>query len=82
MTKIQMEKKLAFLKAMHKVIVEMGDEEAYMEWIELVPDCATGEDLKEIVKDIELLVQTENLFWKIMKRYGEPKDYINLAKYI
>lgn len=72
------ERKLEALKSMHNIVCLFNDEEAYMRWINLVPDEATEEDLREIAeyegddadKD-EFYDEIVKLFFRLCKDYGE-----------
>ncbi len=58
-------------KAMHTIVRNLNDENAYMRWIELVPDEATEEDLVDIADDDELFDEACGLFTRLVARYGK-----------
>ena len=64
------------LKAMHKLMCVMNDEQAYMEWICIVPDGADNYDLQEIADDDEIFSDCCIAFRDIMKRYGKYHFFI------
>lgn len=77
MTKVKnVAERYEILKAMHKLICSMNDESAYCEWIYLVPDEATTEDLWDIAEDVESFKDSCVLFRDIMKQYGASGFFI------
>jgi thioredoxin-like negative regulator of GroEL len=62
--------KYEVLKAMNRIMVRMNDMRAYDEWILVVPDEASDEDLMRIAEDVELYAEAEALFFRICNRYG------------
>ena len=51
------------LKDMHQYIIEIGDEEIYIDWVTLaVPDEPTEEDFESIAEDDETWIKTCELF--------------------
>ena len=59
-----------FIKQMHNYIgFHINDEDAYGEWIQLVPDKPDEEDFTFIANDEELWVSVCTLFGKLVKRY-------------
>lgn len=58
------------LKQMHEYVrLHIDDEEAYMDWIVLVPDEPDEEDFENIAEDEELWKCCCILFGKIIRRY-------------
>lgn len=54
------------LIAMHNAVINMGDEELYMDWITLgVPDESTLQDFYDIAEDIEAYNECKSLFKKL-----------------
>jgi hypothetical protein len=77
MTKVNnVAERYEILKAMHKLVCSMNDESAYYEWINLVPDEASREDLWEVAEDVELFKDSCELFRWIMKYYGASGFFI------
>lgn len=51
------------LKDMHQYIIEIGDEDIYIDWVTLaVPDEPTEEDFESIAEDDEMWIKTCELF--------------------
>lgn len=48
-----------------------NDEDAWMNWIMVVPDEATEEDIMDIAEDDELFNDVCMLFGRLIKRYGD-----------
>lgn len=63
------------LSAMNEVIRCLNNEEAYMDWINWVPDEATTEDLTYIAQSEEDMEDCERIFIKIINKYGEDGFY-------
>lgn len=61
--------RLDLIRGMNALIISMNNEEAYMSWINLVPDQATDADLEEIAEDDELFDDAVKLFCKLFKCY-------------
>lgn len=61
------------VQAMHHLVYSLNDENAYFAWIELVPDCPTGEDLMSVACDDELFEQTVKMFRHLFLHYA-PKS--------
>ena len=65
------------LKAMHRLVLAMNDEEAYMAWVYCIPDGADDAELEDIGVDLRLLerafssahVGLESSFEKLMDTY-------------
>ena len=59
-----------FVEDMHEYIrTRIGDENAYMSWICLVPDEPSHEDFVDIASDDELWTDTCVLFGKLTRKY-------------
>lgn len=58
------------LKAMHDLMCEANDEYIYMAWINLMPDCPSDEDIKDIALDDELYNECFDLFVKLIAKDG------------
>lgn len=70
-----------FVRSMNNIMVHMNDEEAYMKWIQVVPDGATQEDFEAIADDEELFDSTVYLFKDLMERYMKNGIYIGKTCY-
>ena len=58
------------LKAMHDLMCEANDEYIYMAWINLMPDCPSNEDIKDIALDDEMYNECFDLFVKLIAKDG------------
>lgn len=58
------------LKAMHTLMAESNDEEIYMSWIYLMPDCPTEDDFVDIAMSDELYADCCTLFVKLISDDG------------
>lgn len=58
------------LKAMHELMCEANDEEIYITWIYLVPDCPSEEDFDYIAMDDSLYNEVFDLFVKLIAKNG------------
>lgn len=54
---------------LHSIMICMNDENAYMEWIEMVPDQPTREDFEDIAQDNEFFNEILEDFIKIFNEY-------------
>lgn len=70
-----------FVRSMNDIMVHMNDENAYMKWIQVVPDGATQDDFEAIADDEELFDETVYLFKDIMKQYMKNGIYIGKTCY-
>ena len=61
--------KVTFLKVLNELILATTDEDIIDSWLQVVPDQADEEDLKEIAEDEQLFI------------YAVTK-FLNLAKYL
>lgn len=71
-----MKERVRVLKAMHTLMLAMNDEQAYLSWILLVPDCSTVEDFNEIAEDDEYFRDCVNLFRKLWETYNDSGIYV------
>ena len=58
------------LKAMHDLMCEANDENIYMTWIYLMPDCPSEEDFEYIAIDDEQYNKCFDLFIKLIAKNG------------
>ena len=58
------------LKAMHSLMCEANDENIYMSWIYIMPDCATEEDFESIAIDDEQYNECFDAFVRLIKKEG------------
>lgn len=58
------------LKAMHTLMLEANDENIYMSWIYLMPDCPSEEDFESIALDDEQYNECFDKFVKLIAREG------------
>lgn len=58
------------LKAMHDLMCNANDENIYMTWIHLVPDCPSEEDFSDIALDDKLYNECFDLFVKLIAKKG------------
>ena len=58
------------LKAMHQLMLEANDENIYMTWIYLMPDCPSKEDFESIAIDDEQYNECFDLFVKLIVKDG------------
>lgn len=65
------------VKAMHEIVCAMNNEQAYFQWIYIVPDCATDEDLRDIAMDDSLFADTIAAFRRIFTDYKDYGLYID-----
>jgi hypothetical protein len=64
-----MESRIKTVKAMHSVMVDMNNEDAYMAWIWEMPDCPMEEDFEWFAEDIDRYEELYNYFMKLVDRY-------------
>lgn len=62
--------RMSQLKAMHDLMCEANDEYIYMAWINLMPDCPSMEDIKDIALSDELYNECFDLFIKLIAKSG------------
>lgn len=70
-----------FVRSMNNIMVHMNDENAYMKWIQVVPDGATQDDFEAIADNEELFDSTVYLFKDLMDRYMKNGIYIGKTCY-
>lgn len=58
------------LKAMHALMCEANDENIYMTWIYLMPDCPSEEDFIDIALSDEQYNECFDLFVKLISKSG------------
>lgn len=74
--------KYEILKAMHTIVLNLNNNEAYYDnWIHLVPDGATDNDLWIIATNEDLFSLAVTLFKNIMTEYLEDGIYIGRKVY-
>ncbi len=62
--------RIQFLWDFHKYIIELGDEDIYLAWIEEgVPDEPTDDDMEEIAEDDAMWVDTVEVFSRLTAEY-------------
>ena len=62
--------RMSQLKAMHDLMCEANDEYIYMAWINLMPDCPSMEDIRDIALNDELYNECFDLFVKLIAKDG------------
>lgn len=65
--------KMNILGGMNEYVKNLSDENAYMAWIDIVPDECTEDDLLFIATDDELWADTCRLFGSLVKRYSDTE---------
>lgn len=70
-----------FVRSMNNIMTHMNDENAYIEWIAVVPDGADEDDFKAIADDEELFDGVVYLFKDLMERYMKNGIYIGKTCY-
>ena len=66
----EMQRRIAVLKAMHTIVVNMNDEYAYELWItEGIPDEPDEMDFQDVAR--EYFEETTSVFTNVIKRYGK-----------
>lgn len=71
-----MSERYELMKAMHAIVCSLNNEDAYCEWIILVPDEATNEDLYDIAEDDDLFKDACDTFRSIMSDYAADGFYV------
>lgn len=67
--------RIKLLKDMHQYIIEIGDEEIYMDWVTLaVPDEPREDDFESIAEDDENWIECCSLFGRLVK-YDIEENY-------
>lgn len=75
-----LKERFEILKSMNTLIKAMNNEEAYLEWIYLIPDQADDDELMECAEDSEIFKEACELFRALLKRYGKDGFYLCLER--
>ena len=68
--------RIEILKSMHRLVLAMNDEEAYMAWVYCIPDGADDAELEDIaLHDEETFRDACNLFNRLVKGYACKSGY-------
>ena len=68
--------RIEILKSMHRLVLAMNDEEAYMAWVYCIPDGADDAELEDIaLHDEEIFRDACNLFNRLVKSYACKSGY-------
>ena len=68
--------RIEILKSMHRLVLAMNDEEAYMAWVYCIPDGADDAELEDIaLHDEEIFRDVCNLFNRLVKSYACKSGY-------
>lgn len=67
----QLKSRVELLKRLHEIILNMNHENAYMNWIYLVPDEPSTDDFVSIAEDETDFNDTLTLFTRIFERYSK-----------
>ena len=68
--------RIEILKSMHRLVLAMNDEEAYMAWVYCIPDGADDVELEDIaLHDEEIFRDACNLFNRLVKGYACKSGY-------
>jgi len=67
----QLKSRVELLKRLHEIILNMNHENAYMNWIYLVPDEPSTDDFVSIAEDETDFNDTLTLFIRIFERYSK-----------
>ena len=67
----RMHSRIKLISAMHEIMKSMNNEDAYMEWIYIVPDEPSEDDFRSIAESDEDMAECEEAFFRIIKRYGK-----------
>ena len=68
--------RIEILKSMHRLVLAMNDEEAYMAWVYCIPDGADDAELEDIaLHDVEIFRDACNLFNRLVKGYACKSGY-------
>jgi hypothetical protein len=73
--------RICLMKAMHTVVCALNNEDAYYEWIEIVPDEASNDDLIDIAEDDWLFMDACRTFRSIISEYVDDGFYINKKRW-
>lgn len=58
------------IKMMHQVMMYMNDDNAYWEWVCIVPDCPDESDFEDISNDPKEMKEAETLFKALLGEFG------------
>lgn len=72
-----MEERKHMMISMNNIIISLNNEDAYYEWINIIPDNVETEELYDIATDNELFNDVTKLFMSIIKRYIKDGLYID-----
>lgn len=61
--------------AMNEIVCSLNNEDAYSEWITIVPDMADEDDFEYIAQEDELYTDSAKLFLRLMKDYAKDGIY-------
>ncbi len=68
--------RIEIIKSMHRLVLAMNDEEAYMAWVYCIPDGADDAELEDIaLHDEEIFRDACNLFNRLVKGYACKSGY-------
>ena len=68
--------RIEILKSMHRLVLAMNDEEAYMAWVYCIPDGADDAELEDIaLHDEEIFRDACNLVNRLVKGYACKSGY-------
>ena len=68
--------RIEILKSMHRLVLAMNDEEAYMAWVYCITDRADDAELEDIaLHDEEIFRDACNLFNRLVKGYACKSGY-------
>lgn len=67
--------RVELLKHMHEIVRSINDEDAYMTWICLVPDCPTEEDFECIAEEDDDMQEIEQCFCRLIARYAAKTGF-------
>ena len=70
-----MKRRTDIIEAMHTIMLNMNDERAYDEWIRIVPDEPSDEDIDYISESKELREDAWQAFIEAIEEYGEHGVY-------
>lgn len=73
--------KADLISSMNCIVTNLNNEDAYSQWIYIVPDCADADDFQSIAEDEELFVDAINSFKDIIHCYLKDGIYINKKLY-
>ena len=63
------------VKLMHKTMLDMNNEDAYMAWIWEMPDCPNEDDFEWFAEDEDRYMELYNYFMKLLKHYAKDGLY-------